>query len=282
MTQKIMARIKAEEVGPERKGFLQRIFQPLYIKVPIGAIATLVLAVTTYFFFQSISPDMKADYAKQSPEKLSEEAPIRQQPETTEVPLKKDEVRKSVMADKAVGKVVQPETVQKRAEDQIAGAPAPAVAPAAESKLSESTPAASRGRAYPETETAMKAKKERFAQESGTDAYDKSVAGPVQGPPLPKAGLLTAEKAPILFHLTAADPAAGKHVVDALTELGGKGIKTEIVGDRTTLSSELNVAQLPILFDRLKKIGSVREKQIPSHAEVTSVQFKIEILPTAR
>jgi hypothetical protein len=48
------------------------------------------------------------------------------------------------------------------------------------------------------------------------------------------------------------------------------------------VSAELSVVRLAMLFDRLKKIGSVREKQIPSHAEVTSVQLKIEILSTAR
>ena len=279
LTQKIMARIKAEAVATEGKGFFKNIFQPLYIKVPIGAIATLLLGVTTYFLFQSIIPDMKVEHPKQSLEKLSEEAPTRQQPQAIAIPQKKAEVREHVVADKDEGKAVQPETAQKKAEDHMSGAPVPA----AESKLSKAVPAASRERSYPETENATKAKKERFAQESGAGAHDKSVSGPAQVSPLPQVGLLTAEKAPVLFHLGADDPVTvGKHVVDDLTELGGKGIKTEVVGNGKTVSAELSVVRLAVLFDRLKKIGPVQEKQIPSYAEVTSVQLKIEILPMAQ
>jgi len=167
MTQKIMVRIKAEEVASEGKGFFKKIFQPLYIKVPLGAIATLLLAVTTYFLFQSIMPGMDNESPKQNLEKLSEEAPIRQQLEAPEVP-QKAEVGGRVVADKAVGKAVQLQTAQKRAEDQMAGASS-ATAPAAESKLSAAVPAASRERSYPETDNAMKANKERFAQESGAE-----------------------------------------------------------------------------------------------------------------
>jgi hypothetical protein len=91
------------------------------------------------------------------------------------------------------------------------------------------------------------------------------------------------EKVPVLFHLSADDPvAAGKHVVDDITELGGKGIKTEAVGDRAFVSAELSVVRLRMLFDRLNKIGLVQEKQIPSYPEVNSLQLKIEILPTTQ
>ena len=92
-----------------------------------------------------------------------------------------------------------------------------------------------------------------------------------------------AQKASVLFHLSADDPvAAGKHVVDDITELGGKGIKTEVVGDRTTVSAELSVVRMPMLFDRLKEIGGVQEKQIPSYPEINTIQLKIEILPIAQ
>ncbi len=55
--QRIMARVR-EEVG-QKKGFLRRFFYPLHIKIPIQAMATILVAVLAFYIYQKNEPEMK-------------------------------------------------------------------------------------------------------------------------------------------------------------------------------------------------------------------------------
>ncbi len=56
--QRIMSRVR-EEAG-KKQGILRRLFYPLHIKIPIQALATLLVAVLTFYVYQSGDPEMKA------------------------------------------------------------------------------------------------------------------------------------------------------------------------------------------------------------------------------
>ena len=51
MTQKIMAKVRAEE-EKKKQGLLHRLFFPLHIKLPLETIGVLFIAVTVYFVVQ--------------------------------------------------------------------------------------------------------------------------------------------------------------------------------------------------------------------------------------
>ena len=55
--QRIMSRVR-EEAGKKR-GILRWLFYPLHIKVPIQTLATLLVAVLTFYVYQSGDPEMK-------------------------------------------------------------------------------------------------------------------------------------------------------------------------------------------------------------------------------
>jgi anti-sigma factor RsiW len=55
--QRIMARVR-EEAG-RKQGILRRLFYPLHIKVPIQALATLLVAVLAFYVYQTGDPEMK-------------------------------------------------------------------------------------------------------------------------------------------------------------------------------------------------------------------------------
>jgi len=55
--QRIMARIR--EDAAQKKGILRRLFYPLYIKVPVQVVATLVVAVFAFYLYQKGEPEMK-------------------------------------------------------------------------------------------------------------------------------------------------------------------------------------------------------------------------------
>ncbi len=55
--QRIMSRVR-EEAG-RKKGILQRLFYPLYIKVPVQVMATFLVAVLAFYVYQKGEPEMK-------------------------------------------------------------------------------------------------------------------------------------------------------------------------------------------------------------------------------
>ncbi len=71
MAQKIMAKIRSE--APAKKGILQKLFYPVHIKLPAGAVATIAIAVTAIYIFESMQPEVKVSKA---PVELTEEQTI--------------------------------------------------------------------------------------------------------------------------------------------------------------------------------------------------------------
>jgi len=55
--QRIMSRVREE--AAQRQGILRRLFYPLHIKIPIQALATLLVAVLAFHIYQTGEPEMK-------------------------------------------------------------------------------------------------------------------------------------------------------------------------------------------------------------------------------
>ncbi len=55
--QRIMSRVR--EAAGQKQGFLRKLFSPWYIKVPIQALATLLIAVLGFYVYQQGEPEMK-------------------------------------------------------------------------------------------------------------------------------------------------------------------------------------------------------------------------------
>lgn len=55
--QRIMSRVRKEAAG--KQGILRRLFYPLHIKIPVPALATIVVAVLAYHVYQQGGPEMK-------------------------------------------------------------------------------------------------------------------------------------------------------------------------------------------------------------------------------
>lgn len=57
LKQQIMARVRQE--ASEKKGFLQRLFSPLYIKLPVQAFAVVVISVLAFYVYRQDAPQMR-------------------------------------------------------------------------------------------------------------------------------------------------------------------------------------------------------------------------------
>jgi anti-sigma factor RsiW len=245
-TQKVMARVRTLKSTSDGKGLFKWFFQPLYIKAPIGALATALLAVTTYFIFQGVIKDMPVERSVQDSERPQQIAVQEKATEQKRAPQKPQTASEGVVRERAVEKSVK------------------TYAPGMKAEMPD-----------------YKAKRSMAAGASRSQSYDKAAAMQEEdsSPASKQYRPLMAEKVPVSFHIISDDPAAaGRQVVAAANEYHGSSIKTEIMGDKTIVRAELNVSWLPMFFERLRKAGAVQEKTAPVFSDVSSVKITVEII----
>ena len=74
LAQKVMARIRSE--AKSNKGILQKLFYPLHIKLPIEAVAVIVIAVTALYIFKTIQPVVRL--ANAPSEEVTTQSPLQE------------------------------------------------------------------------------------------------------------------------------------------------------------------------------------------------------------
>lgn len=113
MTQKVMARVRSE--AELKRGVLQKIFYPLYIKLPIEALAVIFVAVMSVHVYRTIQPEMKLTEAPLEEVRLralseeKEEMPAADREKPTEQFLVAEKRAKHVEGYRAPAKVMKPE-----------------------------------------------------------------------------------------------------------------------------------------------------------------------------
>lgn len=128
---KVMARIRTE--AEPKKGIIEKLFYPLSVKLPIQAVATVLIVATALYIFRIMEPEVKIT------QKITKEAPQKFLPEAKDttidtekgksVPVKKVPEILSRQASKmeeseAVGTTVSPEPQEKAAPFPRQEAPA--------------------------------------------------------------------------------------------------------------------------------------------------------------
>jgi hypothetical protein len=73
LTERIMEKVKSE--SQPKKGILERLFYPLHIKLPIEAIAAVLVVVISIYMFKPFLPQTKMETHTEAPKALSESEP---------------------------------------------------------------------------------------------------------------------------------------------------------------------------------------------------------------
>ena len=172
MKHKIMARVR-EEAEP-KKGFIQKLFYPLHIKVPLEALATVLIAVIAVYVFKTVEPQMKGLQVPsvREPVIARQEAPYPARAPAAEprAPREKSVLQETPAEAKAKDFAVAQEEPEKRAAKKEA-----ALAPAAEPpKLGESRPA-ERAPSPPAGAGVAPLREERMDSTGGTDRERKEL-----------------------------------------------------------------------------------------------------------
>jgi len=257
MTQRIMARVRAE--AQSGKGLFQKLFCPLHIKLPVGAIATVAIALTTLYIFRIIEPEIKIAKAP------TEEAAPQVSPKGQQSSLKYEE-------DKV------------RLQEEKAKPPRPAEQPVP-SKKTEPV------REVPEAPGPMKQAELSQDQRAAAPASGKDVLMPSVGalsseeakreaaPAAPRMKAMAEEKKEsIRVTVLVRDVGSVQEELKRhISELGGKVFKKESYENKDILTAEIDTGKLKEFFERLKSVGQVKEKDIDLEGAKGEVGIRIEV-----
>jgi hypothetical protein len=293
LSQKVMTRVR-EEAAP-KEGILHKLFYPLHIKLPIQAIATILIAVSAFYIFKTMQPEimpskgmvdemtaLKDKDVSSKSTKLDERVPSTvESPQpviTADVPKRDREVDRGTAAPES--KIASPlkgnESLSSQLKEEIitdeASKPQPSEPLEQRFHAREAEPAyryeeAMRSRAPVEKQEALKT-------ELGAQAKDKEVGGvSVQ------AGKVAGEKddyADITLKVDSFETAQ-KDIEDIVEHLEGKIIEAGDFKDRHVFIISYDSSKTGELLEKLRRIGQIEEVSVLEEHEGYRT-IRIEIL----
>ncbi len=271
---RIMARIREEE-GLKR-GWLQRFFFPLQVKLPLEVAALLVVCVTGYYLARTVETDLQQPVAREelpaaAPETAKPAAvpgggapgappsPSMPSPAAQEAPAPEKLPPARPVAPKGASPFAPPPATGEGGRPAVQPPPAPSspamkverMAPAAEVPYDSVRPFDAPPRSEKKAQRAAK----MLAPEQGAESQDRAASGSAA----PSAELAVRQVRLRLERIdTAAAPGAFR---EAVVRSGGS-----IVDDRslrTTLRARIPSARLDELLERLGRLATVVERPSP-------------------
>ncbi len=288
LTRRVMAKVKSE-VEP-KKGMFQRLFYPLHIKLPIEAVAAIVIGVTTLYVFKAVHLEMKHDMYTEVPKTPSEEV-ISQIPSPPSPPLIEGMTSPPPTPSvKGIPSSASPPLtkggkgglLQKKKKDKAlleerkafpsrsVKQPTPIKEPEVEHKnrrdLKEQQPVTQQDKVMPYKGSVAKNERKQEALPSGLRA--RALAG--------------RKAASIHFtvyvkDITAAREEIGKEIV----RLGGEKVKTESLENRNVIVAMLGYKKIKELLEKIKLIGEVKEDRVILENREGETGIRIEIMKTS-
>jgi hypothetical protein len=266
LTQKVMTRVKAEAERKNRS-LLQKLFYPLYIKLPIEAAGIFLVAITALYVFKSIEPELKTVIAP-SEETLSEYAPkgkarkpspkVERQSQSPGIPLSKKD--KPPTESHSL-----PESGQRPA-------------PMSEQFMYD------KGASVKEKRTKVQEVPEKkMPQKSAPAPAEMSAPDGLKLEGAPRAAGKTAsvlsEKEDISLSFKVNDiDSAKKELEEVLTDVGGKVVREEPASDALVIIGELGSDKLLPFIQKLKALGYLNERTPTPMSDKDRVLVKITIL----
>ncbi len=265
LTQKVMSRIR--EAEEQKKGFLWKLFHPVSIKGPVQVIATLAVAVTAFYVYKTVEPELK--YAEAPSEKTGfsatdepkffsgkdavlEEAPA--------APSTAGRQRADKEADDTAGRMMKrnefaPAPELDRIESSV-GAGEESETLRKKSRLS----ADEVERSFEAIEGVTETREQYPAKTEKFKALDMDVKEEVRGIAPELKGMIEEkwETEPLIIYVDDIK-ASRKQIRTSIEKLGGKIIRTETVADREIITAELASEKIDELNKDLAKIGELKE-----------------------
>ncbi|MEW6600565.1 MAG: DUF2275 domain-containing protein [Nitrospirota bacterium] len=245
LTQKVMARVREE--AAEKKGILQRLFFPLHIKVPIEVFATIAIAVTAFYVFKSVEPEIKP-------------------PESITIPS--TDIQETVKEEA----VMQAQAPAVAPERRPAAAPEPGKKPGEAEGLAPSAGKAEEAADLAEDKAVLR-------ETSGAaDMRMKKELRALAPPVMMKAA--EAEKATMLLAVYVKDTLHVQEEIEKKVEtLKGKIIRSEVSDNKMFFTVKLDSSKVDEFRKALDLLGDVKEEEALPHTE-GEVEIGIKVVKT--
>jgi hypothetical protein len=295
-TQRIMSRVR-EEVKQET-GIIRKLFYPLYIKIPVQALATVLIAVLAFQIYRVGEPEMKVvvappaaifeagqDQAPTTSQKPPEAVPAPSAKEKTvlaKVPKKDMEMMAVSAPDSGDEKIRKEKNLLREGGELLTDQSI--VAEKKKESIQDKTeeamkPALSSVRQEPPKATpapALEYKREEIGHYAGATKESRKYKAL---PAAPQAIGTTVRK-PAYIGVTVYVEDAGaaiKEVEKLLGKFGARKIERQSLEGKEVITAELKVQNVKEFIEKLKTMGEMGEKGIPSDIRERDISITIEI-----
>jgi hypothetical protein len=249
LAQRVMARVRGE--AETRRGIWQRLFRPFYIKLPLEAIALVLIAVGAIYILKAMQPEMQLAKIPTEQREMAPAPVTAPQKKEAPAPLSKERPAPPVARDQLM--------YEKRLETQQQRSVGKAKAPEREG-------------AAPAAPEAGAAYRDEFGR---TGLLAPKAVGPktrAEGP---------AKQMHFLVHVEDLDTAS-RDIEGIVRQLGGKAIMTEPSKNKAVIEVEIDAKKVQELTDQLDLIGEVREKGLAMEQREGDVSIKVEVEKESR
>lgn len=284
LTQKVMTRVRAE--SQPRKGLFQKLLYPPLIKLPVGAVATIAIALTTIYVFRTIGPDIKlpktpaGEMAPQVSQK--EQQPSRRDTEADKVAPVSPSLTSPILLDKG----------RSGEERRLDERKAPAISPEEQVPLKEAERVRDRFEASRKAPEPLKHAELSQEQKPPAPASERDESMPAAGalakkdakseaaPAMPRVKAPAEEKkGGILITVYVKDMESARRMIEKdVMELGGEIIKKESYKDKDILSTKIESKNLKEFYERLMSVGQVKGKDVDFQKLKGEVSLSIELV----
>jgi len=275
LTKKIISRVRAE--GEQKRGVLQKLFFPLHLKVPIEALAMVLIAVIAVHVFRAVEPEMKS----------------MQIPPATGPAITREEAPNPSLESGADSLVLKSKTTLKEHP------PIPPAKPSPSRPVKEPLPPEKKEALAQKSEEAMKIggalKKQdlpewrKTAQSSAQEREDVASSPaaqdtrdrkkPVAAPMASKAASLKPRL--IGFTVNVKDlKIAASEVEKFLGQLAARKIERESTEGKEVLTADLKGQSVEEFSEKLKAVGEIKEKSLPLDIPEGNISIRVEIVST--
>ena len=281
LTGKIMARVRAE--GERKKGIFQTLFYPLHIKVPIEALAMVLIAVVAVYVFRAVEPEMKKAPLPGpiGPVVTREEAPKPYRESRVESGPVGGKAALPADQEKDTGRIGAPAPVQSSPASPATEPPSAALKGTASESRAEGAKAA--GSLKKQDFAELKQAPRSAAKEEENIALSSRAKDAREEQKFAAAPTMKEREAlkpkPLAVTIRAKDLlAAGEEVQRLLVELGAGKIERESQETKEVLTAELPGRKGKEFFEKLKAIGEIKEKGKPLHIPEGNIFVRVEIV----
>jgi hypothetical protein len=276
MTARIMARIRKQQT--EKRSWLQRIFLPPHIKLPIEALALLLVCISGYYISRSVVSDLR------QPTQQLQESPVELSPIPAQAPglsQAKEEKKKPSTDHQPINATPKPLLRQENLPDQTPpftpGTPSPASnVPAPPAYRNQYDKKSESMKAAPVTESGNRSleatmeKKTRNIVSVERMSGAAAPAGRVAGSP---ADLLVPQAT---IRLRAYDPAMALSIIREAVFRSGGNIIEDAGASRVRLKIRIPTERHSELLERLQQAGRIVEHSAKPTEEAQLLEVTIQ------